>query len=99
MLGVVHSYGEYLHLLLSQSFLPYKNTKNNANRAFKGEKVKGWKGEKMTFKGEKVKRWKGEKMTFKGEKVKGWKGEKMTFKGEKAKRWKGEKVKRWKDDF
>jgi len=23
--------------------------------AFKGEKVKGWKGEKMTFKGEKVK--------------------------------------------
>ena len=30
--------------------------------AFKGEKVKGWKGEKIAFKGEKVKGWKGEKM-------------------------------------
>ena len=28
----------------------------------KGEKVKGWKGEKMAIKGEKVKEWKGEKM-------------------------------------
>ena len=36
---------------------------------FKGEKLKEWKGEKMTFKGEKV--------TFKSEKVKEWKGEKM----------------------
>ena len=50
-----------------------------AEKTFKGEKVKGWKGEKMMFKGEKVKGWKGEKMDapFKGEKVKGWKSEKM----------------------
>ena len=34
----------------------------SGEKAFKGEKVKGWKGEKMTFKGEKVKGWKGEKM-------------------------------------
>ena len=33
-------------------------------KAYKGEKVKNWKGEKMAapFKGERVERWKGEKM-------------------------------------
>ena len=46
-----------------------------AEKTFKGEKLKGWKGEKMMFKGEKVKGWKGEKMAnaFKGERVKRWK--------------------------
>ena len=39
-------------------------------KAYKGEKLKEWKGEKMAapFKGEKA---------YKGERVKGWKGEKM----------------------
>ena len=41
---------------------------------WKSEKVKRW---LTPVKGEKVKGWKGEKMAFKGEKVKGWKGEKM----------------------